>query len=348
MFRETIRLGPLSLRVVRLLGTDHAGTRVWPIFQTQHATESFEMLISALDRGGVWDVLHIGDLPGYFRQIEVLCDCLIRSARGQLYRNLNYYPHAVFSLPDDFEKYLDKLSGNERNNVRKNERRLSKSHVLRSTVVSREEYDTFLDEFFRWHDEYWESQNELGFFSLWPGSRAFHADIARAQCDVGKPVLMRVFASDDPVGLLCAHQFHHKLHLFQAVRAPGNLWDSFGPGRLLHCEAFRWCILQGIEIVDAMSGFYEYKRRLGAEFLGLTTVAVVRNSMWSGARAAVFRLMVAVVDAMYFRLWLCKVVPFMRRCLRIKPGRILGAGMAVRFIRSRFVLIGLRNLTRLL
>lgn len=343
LFRETIRWGPLSLRVVRLLGTDHAGTRVWPLFESQHATDIFQVFITTLNRGGIWDVLHIGDLPGYFGQTEVLCNALMRSARGQMYTNRDYYPQAVFTLPGDFDKYLESLSGNERNNIRKNERRLFKTHQLHNTLVSDDRADEAMGEFFHWHDEYWNAQNELGFFSLWPGSREFHAEFARTGSESGTPLLMRVSASHEPVGMICAHRYNRRLHLFQAVRAPGNLWDSFGPGRLLHCEVFRWCMDNGIPTVDAMSGFYEYKRRLGAEFLGLTTVAVVRNSMWSGARAAMFRLMLAVVDACYFRFWLCRFVPLIRKRLKIKPGRLLRAGMAQRFIRSRFVLIALRN-----
>ena len=343
LFRETLRWGPIGLRVLRLLGSDHAGTRCWPMFKTEFVEEVVPLLIAAMSRAGAWDILQIGDLPGYFQQTEVLCAALHEASAGRIHLNQSYYPHAVFTLPEHFEKYLEQLSGNERNNIRKSERKLSKTHVLKSTVVQPGDSRAFLDEFFHWHDDYWETQNDLGFFSLWPGSREFHSEIAQVQCDAGQSVLIRVHANDEPVGLICAHRFNGRLHLFQAVRAPGSSLESYGPGRLLHCEAFRWCMSQGISTVDAMSGFYEYKRRLGADFLGLTTLAMVHPSVSSRGRTKLFKAMVAIVDATYFRMWLCRITPLLRKRFRMKNHPLLRAGMARRFIRSRFILAAMRD-----
>jgi CelD/BcsL family acetyltransferase involved in cellulose biosynthesis len=341
MFRETLRWGPLSLRTMRVLGSDHAGTRCWPLLETRFAQEVARLLLESISRAGRWDLLQIGDLPGYFPQSDALYSALRAAGVGEVYSNKDYYPHAVFTLPAKFEEYLNTLSGNERNNVRKNERRLFKSHQLKATLVPPCGIPAALKEFFQWHDEYWESQNDIGFFSLWPGSREFHSDVAQLASDAGGPVFLRVEADNQPIGLVCAHRFMERLHLFQAVRAPGGSWESYGPGRILHCETFRWCMAQGISTVDAMSGFYEYKRRLGAEFMGLTSLAVIHSSRVSRMRAKLFKAAVAVVDALYFRLWLCRITPLLRKRFRVKNHPLVWAGMNRRFIRSRFILAAL-------
>jgi hypothetical protein len=100
---------------------------------------------------------------------------------------------------------------------------------------------------------------------------------------------------------------------------------------------------QGVSTVDAMSGFYEYKRRLGADFLGLTTLALVHPSFSSRVRTKLFQAMVAIVYAIYFRAWFCRIAPFLRKRFRMKNHRLVRAGMARRFIRSRFILAALSS-----
>ena len=343
LFRETIGWGPLRLKVIRMVGSDHAGTRCWPLFETRWLRQALALIFSELDREGPWDLFHMGDLPGYFPEMETLIAALRDTSPGHVRASRNYYPQAVFPIPGDFETYLKGLSGNERNNIRKNERRLSKTQALRGSLATEEECEAYLDEFFLWHDVYWNGQNELGFFSLWPGAREFHCDFARTPDRDSQSVFLRVYADHSPVGTVYAYRFRHRLHLFQAVRAPGDEWESYGPGRLIHCEAFRWCMEQGVDVVDGMSGFYEYKRRLGAEFPGLTTLSVVHPSLQSRLRAKFLRWLVLGVNALYFRLWLRRVVPYLRRQPGLRERRWLRAGMATRFVRSRFLIAAFQH-----
>lgn len=337
-FRETLHCGPFKLRVVRFLGCDHAGTRCWPIFKSHAIRQVASLFLESLSHSQSWDLLQIGDLPGYFHQANELVSGLQTAGRHRVCVNRNYYPHALFSLPADFETYLVHLSGNERNNIRKNERRLAKTHGLQHALVAEADREAFLSDYFDWHEQYWESQNQLGFFALWPGAREFHRDFIVGRTPSQHPVLFRVHADGQPVGVVCAHGYNNRLHLFQAIRAPDDRWESYGPGRLLHCEMFRWCMSQGIAAVDAMSGFYEYKRRLGADFLGLTMVSVLNAGTPSRKRAARFRRIVGLVNATYFRLWLCNMAPVLRKRFPVFDGRFLRAGMNEWFIRSRFLL----------
>jgi CelD/BcsL family acetyltransferase involved in cellulose biosynthesis len=341
LFRETLGIRPFSLVVVRLLGGDHAGTRCFPLVQESHLDDVVERLMASVEARGAWDVFHVGDLPGYYPAVEALTAALARSGAGRVHLSRDYYPHAVFPLASTFEQYLEGLSGNERNNIRKSERRLAKTHVLRSRLVPPAEREAFMRRLYDWHDAYWLSQHELGFFTLWPGARDFHVDVAALSGDGNGPVLIEVTANDEPVGAVCAHRYLGRLHLFQAVRSAGMQFESYGPGRLLHCETFRWCSEEAIATVDAMSGFYEYKRRLGAEFLGLTSMAVVRYGAGARVRTVMFKWAMRLIDAVYFRGWLCRVTPVLRRRFHRMKWKFLDAGMNERFIRSRFLLAAL-------
>ena len=65
MFRETIRWGPIGLRVVRVVGCDHGVTTCNLAIEPQWAEATARLLVEALEFGGPWDLLHIGELPGY-------------------------------------------------------------------------------------------------------------------------------------------------------------------------------------------------------------------------------------------------------------------------------------------
>jgi CelD/BcsL family acetyltransferase involved in cellulose biosynthesis len=339
VFREAIRWGPVCIHVVRVVGTDHAGTRCCALFDPAICDELATALFEALNRDGVWDVFHIGDLPGYFMHAREFAAALQRAAKcHRVYLRDGYCPHAVFEVPDDFESFLSRLSGNERKNIRKTERRLTESVALRTFCVSREDLPFAFEELCRWHRDHWQARGELGFIDKWPGAHAFHADIAAAQADAGRLRLLRLRAGEQTIGYIYAQRFGGRLHLFQSVRAPDVHWDRFSPGRLLHCAAMRTAIDERLSQVDAMSGFYEYKRRLGADFLRLKCVTAVHRRWSSRIRVGVFRAITAMIHLVYFRMWFSKLAPFLRRRLSEKSPRFLYAGMSRRHIRSRFVL----------
>jgi len=339
LFRETLRWGAVKVRVVRVLGTDHAGTRCYPLFDPEVIDDLAVDLLRALDNAGEWDVFHIGDLPGYYPHARRLAAALQReSHRPRIFLHEGYYPHAVFDVPGDFETYLSRLSGNERNNIRKADRRIAASATLRADAVPRDELSAAFAELCRWHGEHWLARGEIGFFDKWPGASAFHEDVAAAQAEAGRLVLFRLRADEDLIGYVYAQQFGRRLHFFQSVRAPQSNWESCSPGRLLHCAAIRAAIDEHLTLVDSMSGFYEYKRRLGAQFLGLKCIAAVRRRWPSRIRVAVFRAITGLIHLVYFRVWYSKLAPFLRRRLGRSGPRFLGAPMSRTYIRSRFVL----------
>jgi len=138
LFRETIRWGPLFLRVVRIVGCDHCGTMCSVAIHPHWIYQVTCAVVKALDSRGKWDLIHIGELPGYFRHAQALGDVLRRCKQtGQVSFHDDYYPHMVFDVPDTFEEYLASLSLKERRNVRRDERRLEQKGRIDFSVIKK-------------------------------------------------------------------------------------------------------------------------------------------------------------------------------------------------------------------
>ncbi len=339
LFRETVRWGPLSIRVVRVIGTDHAGTRCFPLIDSVHCDELVSTLIDALNLAGAWDVLHFGDLSAYYPHAESLAFALSRSPhRLRVFVPTGLCPQAIFAVPESYALYIQSLSHNERSNLRKADNRLMRSHTSHALPVARNELTREFDRMCDWHSEFWNRQGEMGFFDKWPGAREFHAEIAATHADLGRLALLRLQFGEQTAGYVYAHRFGRRLHLFQTIRAPDERWEGFSPGRLLYCAAMRLAVRERLECIDAMSGFYEYKRRLGAEFLSLKSVTAMRQRWPSRIRVAAFRVASMIVHLVYFRVWFSHLAPAFRRRFSGRAPRFLHAGMLRAFIRSRFVI----------
>ncbi len=340
LFREAIGPRLCQLRVIRTIGGDQAGTRCALLVDPKYADECAMLLLRALDDADeAWDCLYLGDLPGYFQNAETLARSFQSIARHlDVLLQDDVYPHAVFHLPESFDSYLASLSGNERNNIRKVERRIKNLCTPTATLVPPSDVPAALDELQRWHAEAWRTKGGLGYFVQWPGAARFHAAVAESQARAARLVLLRVQVAARVIGYVYAMRFGDRLHLFQNVRSPDASWDSLTPGRLLHCAAVRWAIAERITCLDAMSGFYEYKRRLGATFLGLQCITLIRRDTGVTVRLALLTFLTRWIDVVYFRVWYSKIAPTLRRLFPKFRWSVLKSGMSPSYLRSRFLL----------
>lgn len=341
MFRETLRWGPIALRVMRPMGSDHAGTRsfwcVEPCFTPQLAKVLYDDLCESK-----CDLLFIGELPGYFERGKELADAFGEIAgRKNVNYAADYYPHSVFDFHGSLDEYLAGLSANERSNIRKSYRRLSEAGLGVESVCSGE-LDCAFDDFVEQHDAQWAHEGRLGYFRDWPGCKAFHREIARLRSQHSGLMFLRLGDDCGTVGYHYAHAFGRRIHWFQASRDGDARWDPLGPGRLLHCELVRQGIERGAKQIDGLSGYYDFKRRWGGRYIGLQSITVLSPRFTARLRARAVRGITLLASLLYFRMWFWRAAPWMRVRMphfsRYFPGE---RGLAVEYIRSRFIVSAL-------
>lgn len=341
LFREDIRLGPLRLRVLRLVGCDHGVTTTGFLVapeQTERVAAEFGRRLHG-DRS--WDLVQLAELPGYSEYPEPFSAALAASAQSlQVTYDPKHYPQMLFHLPADYEEYLGKLSGTERSNIRKRQRRLAESHQATEVNIPPGEVSANFAEFVRQHEAQWHAEGQLGHFGDWPGSREFQEEIAKTHSKSGRMLLVRVAADGETIGYQYNLIFNGRVHWITSSRTLNPRWEAFSPGRLLHCATVKAAIAAGAAMLDGLGGYYEFKRRLGAQVVGLQSVTIVRRGGASRARLRAFVAATRTVDGLYHRLWYWHAAPWLRR--RIPPtfARMLSRGLRTRFIRGRFLVAG--------
>jgi len=342
-FCEELRWGPSRLRVIRLVGADHgvtpAGFLIQPGFERAVA-DDFAKRLADEPR---WDLVHFGELAGYNAGYGAFAAELRRaSPKVGVVHSPADYPQMVFDLPKTFEQYLAGLSGSERSNIRKRERRLAQKHRVEVSVVPARDLPRHFGAFAAQHERQWRHEGRLGHFLDWPGAMAFHRDLLRALGDQGRVMLVRFAADEEIVGYQYNLAFNGRMHWVIGSRSLDPKWDEYSPGRLLHCGTVRAAIGAGAEQLDALGGYYEFKRRLGAKVLGLQSIRIVNPSRRSRLRLRLFALMTRLIDTVYHRAWYWHLAPWIRKNPRFGSRINLQQGLRTRFLRARFLVAARR------
>lgn len=310
LFWERLWLGPLSVRVVRIVGSDHSVTTCGLPVCPGKMRETVKAVVKELDRSWAWDLLYFGPLSGYFTQRAALAEALRGcSSIGEAVADGNVGPHICFDLPRTYEMYLDTLSSNERHNIRKRERRLNKKQDLCVGIVTPAQLTEAFGDFVRQHQTQWQHQGQMGHFDDWPGARAFHYDVARAQSRRGRLMLVQLRAGGETLGYQYNYRFARRVHWILTSRTLNSAWTYYSPGRLLHCAVVRAAIESKVRQIDAMRGLYDYKLRLGGLVLQLQSVAATHEGFSRWLRVGIARHGFRLLDRFYYRIWFCRLAP---------------------------------------
>ncbi len=341
LFRETIRWGPFSLRVVRIVGCDHGVTTCNVVIDPRWIDSVIRELATRISRDARWDMIHFGELPGYSSLGAALAAAFQKCGEvGSVQFVDDAYPHNVFELSGDYETWLGELSTKERRNVRRDERQLEKTPGAMRVEPDRGfELHSAFDDLIRLHDEQWGARGRLGHFGDWQGIEAFHREAAEALAARGRMAMVVVRADGRPIAAEYALRFGRRLHWIIGGR------KAVTTSRIGFCALVRNAIRDGVQMIDALPGSYDYKRRLGARTLGVKTIAVFPAGRFPAVRYAIVRGLTKVASLAYHRAWFWHVAPWFRARFPMWRGPLLRAGLWRRFVRARFLVAGRHDST---
>jgi CelD/BcsL family acetyltransferase involved in cellulose biosynthesis len=303
-FRERFLIGPLAVDVVRLIGSDHESGLCNMAISGEYAQTVLESLTDALLERRC-DLMSFGPLPAYVRYADTLYELLRRKRQLQALRKIDErFPQALFELPSSPEAYLDGLSKRERHNIRKENRRLQREHKVRIEVAETdEEVEARFGEFVRMHQRQWQQKGHGGHFRDWPNSYRFHHDLAWIMARRDRLSLRKVAADGEPVCMEYAIRFGPRLHWLFSARSLNPRWHFCFPGRIGAFEMIVHAIDRGITEIDMGTGYYDYKLRLGAKMLPVTTVAAIQRRYESTVALVVLRLIALFHDVFGYHCW---------------------------------------------
>lgn len=310
LFWEKLWIGPCSVRMIRLVGCDHSVTTISPAIDPDFMEDVIHCVVDHLEESLNWDMIHFGPIPGYAHHRKKIADAFsIHPAIDHVFERDHDGPHIIFNLPDSYEKYLGKLSGNERKIVRNRENRITKEHTVRFEAVTMDNIEEAFSRFVDQHQTQWLYQGQLGHFVDWPGAREYHKELVQAQVKHKRFALLQYDVDDITLGYQYSYHFGSRIHLLLTSRNIDPQWERYSPGRLLHCATVRAAIDTGATQLDAMRGMYEYKLRLGGTLLQLQSVIAIHRGSFSKFRVVTAQKMSWLLHLLYYRIWFGRVAP---------------------------------------
>jgi CelD/BcsL family acetyltransferase involved in cellulose biosynthesis len=317
---EHLRLGPVTLRLARLIGSDSTHAVCDPPLDVHSAPALLEHVITKLIIEDECDAVLFSPLADDSpRSIALREFCRQPRPAVHLLRDRVLGPYATIPLPSNIEDYERSLSKKQRYLLRRGWAQLQReSGVVVETVDDPERAVVEFDRFARLHAQQWRRQGRLGHFADWPGALEFNRSLVAALAPEGRVRFSRLVADGEVLAAEYCLLFGRRAHWRLSARDTDPRWDELGPGRLAVAKMLEAMILEGVSDVEAGPGRYPYKRRLGAVEHELRSMLLVRDEPASRRRARLAVRAADLLDRAYYRLWylrLARRFPAMRRPL---------------------------------
>ena len=303
LFTEILRVGPLRVRVIRLVGTDHITTLCSPLVHPEYIHRvTADMMATIRDP---WDLIELGRLSAESGLGEALRENLRASpAVGYAALTEDPLPQMVIDLPTDADDYLTRLSRRERHNIRQENRRLDREYaVIRENAVADRSIYSVVDEFISLHQQEWIAKGYRGHFADWPHARAFHHAFAYVSARAGRLRLRATRADGKLMAMSYAVRFGRWVHYLYSARSLDPCWHFCFPGRISSYDLMKTAMEEQARCLDFGLGYYEYKAKLGARQIPVQHVLGIRAALTSRIKSTALRGLALSHDLIGYYLW---------------------------------------------
>ena len=316
MFIDRMRLGPVNLDVAKIMGSDFTQAVCDLPVPAAWARAVYDRLLQQLIDEDGCDAVAIGPLSEASGRLDAVRQA--SESRPDLVSKVHervITQSTTIALPDGFDAYLGSLSRNLRSNIHKGWRRLTRDfHVEVELITDQDTALAEFDDFVPMHARQWESRGGLGHFGDWPGAASFNRSLVSTMSQAGRVRMLRVRADSCVIARQYSFTFGNTYHCRLAARVTEPQWQHYGLGCLSLVKLIEHAIDEGIQVIDAGVGHYDYKLRLGGSQQRVCSILLASNRDGARRRAELFCSLADVLDRAYYRLWYCRIAPHM-------PGR---------------------------
>ncbi len=308
LYIDTVRAGLCTLRVVRFVNSIYTACVLHPPIQSDYAHRIFSAALKYMFEDEDADVFSCGQLAFTFASLHDLKRCTKESEIPLRIANeteMGY--HAIFHLPSDLDAYLQDLTSDRRQNLRRKIRQIEGS-VGPVRVEGMTTLDKILNEKAFFQSLYGQSTEFLaqsGNFLETPHSKEFNLDLIHEFCrDTDwKPVLLKIVAGDQVIGYQFYFTSGTRMHWRITVRRVGEEWGKRGIGIIAVHSLIDWAIRNGIREIEAGPGHYYYKVSMGAHEIPMRSLLIARDSAITRIKVHGFQKFYLLLDLVYYRIW---------------------------------------------
>lgn len=311
-FTEKLWLGPVSIRVARMVGADHTLTLCNLAISKERLKACVSMAKDYFLSQEQCDTFLVGPLAGPSADIEQISE--IGSEGGPrpaltIGNSCNTY----FSLPKDFKEYLANLGKKHRSNYTRNLNQLQKAHAVRFDVVSEaSQVGLEFEQFSRLHAEQWAKEGKLGHFGDWPHALEFNREMVNALGGQGKVRFHRILAGDRVVSSQFCYVNGATNYWRLPARASEDEWLRYSFGYMGLIKMLEASIAEGHSIVEGGRGHYDYKLHFGGKEWPLRTVQFLGANSLAPAKIMLFRAASRIFTIGYYKILFARVAPRVR------------------------------------
>ncbi len=319
LFKEVLWLGPVWIRLAKIVGSDFTMIMANPPVQPDAADDVYQDVFEFMLKEQRCDAVWLGPIGEKYDTPAQLRRALQNNPDAILLKDSIRSPYADFQLPDTFAAYVQSLSKNQRGNLRRSLRGFHDTFEITQDVILDEasavpEFEKFV----QMHTEQWRAENKLGHFGDWPSGKEFNAELVVRQARKGRLRLIRLFADGQVVSYQLCFAFGDRWYWRLPARIVGSEWLKYGLGRIGLVKEIESAITEGVHEIEAGAGHYDYKIKLGGQEHALFTFLVGRKSSFCQLRLHLFMKFSNVLHYCYYRVWfnrLAPKLPFKRRPL---------------------------------
>jgi hypothetical protein len=295
-FLEKIRVGPISLRRMSLLGEEEIYGEYYPLtapeFTEAIAQPAAAYWIREFERGHV-DVLDFHGFPPGSEFMEALIVWLRVGARVRLIKeNL---VHTVVQGPTTGEEYMMSMSGKRRQVLRRHERLLKKAGAEIEVVKEWGQGKPF-DDLVRLHEARWMREGQTGRFGS-PRFTGFIRDVTERLMGEGKASIYFMRSGSERVAGLLRFDVNRQMCPYLVGRDPDHALMRHSVGEVLMMRAAVDAFDEGSLVCDLLGGDYHHKHYKGMTKLWYARATVAPAGM-RGAKGLMYWGTLATRDAL--------------------------------------------------
>jgi CelD/BcsL family acetyltransferase involved in cellulose biosynthesis len=311
LFLEKIWLGPVAIRIVKLVGSDHMPVTMTVPIQRDCIRATVELLLNEMTGKWGWDLFCLGAICGRYSSTGELVNAFQTALGGSYHcEKKTKDVQTYFQVAGSWEQQVAGLGRKQRTNAKRTEREISgKGISVHSVLASEESLQVMFDKFVRMHQAHWQGIGKPGHFAAWPASAEFHLEVAKVQFQRNRLRLLEINFDDQTVGYEYLYRFGSTYFWFLNARAEPKYSPRIDYKWVAFREKTENALRDGVGCIDGMRGKYEYKLLMGGSPLSINNVYVYSSRRSVMARVVSFRLLVALLDICYSKLWRSRIAP---------------------------------------
>jgi CelD/BcsL family acetyltransferase involved in cellulose biosynthesis len=303
---QSLRLGPIKVRIAKLVGSDYVTSVFTPAVESAHALNVWNLVVDHLLKNDNCDLISISSISGASSAADSLRE-MVQKFDHQLVRDDSPRPHTLFMLPKTVDEYCSTLSGNTRWRNRRNWRRLSERVDSKVIELQGDEALKAFDDFVALHQAQWHATKKQGHFVDWPDSFEFNRDVIQRLAAKGQVRLHGVVGNGQLLAAQYSFVLGDRCYWRLPARCMDPLCESVGLGRLALVKMIESLISEGVRVIEAGPGHYGYKIQHGGAEFELRRLVLSNPSSTARIKAKLVLLWSDVVNVLYYRVWFLKV-----------------------------------------